>query len=176
MARAKVPTLYPGRDEPEEEFVNTERLLRAWRRLGGNPLGRWVFNQFVRLAVPYSGSTSPRVQEISPGRARVHLRDKRRVRNHLNSIHAIALANVLELTSGLAMMAALSSDVRGIVRSLEVQYHKKARGLLEVTSECQPPSSLTENTEFLATAEARDASGDVVSSISVTWILGPTKR
>ncbi len=74
------------------------------------------------------------------------------------------------------MMAALSTDVRGIVRSLEVHYHKKARGLLEVTSDCQPPSSLTENTEFLATAEARDASGDVVSSISVTWILGPTKK
>ena len=156
--------------------MSTERLISAWRRLGGNPLGRWVFNQAVGLTVPYSGSTSPRVQEISPGRARVHLHDKRRVRNHLSSIHAIALANVLELTSGLAMMAALSSDVRGIVRSLEVHYHKKARGLLEVTSECQPPSSLTENTEFLATAEARDASGDVVSSISVTWILGPTKK
>jgi acyl-coenzyme A thioesterase PaaI-like protein len=176
MSRAKVPTLYPEHDEPEEKFMNTERLLKAWRRLGGNPLGRWVFNQAVGLTVPYSGSTSPRVQEISPGRARVQLRDKRRIRNHLNSIHAIALANVLELTSGLAMMAALSSDVRGIVRSLEVQYHKKARGLLEVTSDCQPPSSLTENTEFLATAEARDASGDVVSSISVTWILGPTKK
>ena len=156
--------------------MRPERMLSAWRRLGGNPLGRGLFNLFICILVPYSGSTSPRVQEISPGRARVHLRDKRRVRNHLKSIHAIALANVLELTSGLAMMAALSPDVRGIVASLEIQYHKKARGLLEVTSECQPPSSLTENTEFLATAEARDASGDVVSSISVTWILGPTKK
>jgi len=151
-------------------------MLSAWRRLGGNPLGRWLFNLCVRLAVPYSGSTSPRVQEISPGKARVHLRDRRKVRNHLNSIHAIALANVLELTSGLAMMAALSPDVRGIVASLEVRYHKKARGLLEVTSECQPPSSLAENTEFLATAEARDSAGDLVSSISVTWILGPVKK
>ena len=168
--------MYPERDETGDEFVSTERLLSAWRRLGGNPLGRWVFNLVIGIAVPYSGSTSPKVQELSPGRARVHLRDKRRVRNHLSSIHAIALANVLELTSGLAMMAALSPDVRGIVASLEVHYNKKARGLLEVTSECQPPSSLTENTEFLATAEARDASGDVVSSISVTWILGPTKK
>ena len=156
--------------------MRPERMLSAWRRLGGNPLGRGLFNLFIRIAVPYSGSTSPRVQEISPGRARVHLRDRRRVRNHLKSIHAIALANILELTSGLAMMAALSPDVRGIVASLEVHYHKKARGLIEVTSECQPPSSLTENAEFLATAEARDASGDVVSSISVTWILGPTKK
>ena len=155
--------------------MSPERLLSAWGRLGGNPLGRWLFNQAVRFVVPYSGSTRPRVQEISPGRARIQLRDRRRVRNHLNSIHAIAIANVLELTSGLAMMAALSPGVRGIVACLEVHYHKKARGLLEVTSECSPPESLSENTEFLATAEARDSSGDVVSAISVTWILGPAK-
>ena len=71
---------------------------------------------------------------------------------------------------------ALSPEVRGIVAKLEVSYHKKARGLLEVTSECEPPSSLSENTEFLASAEARDSEGDIVSSISVTWILGPTKK
>jgi len=156
--------------------MNTDRLLQAWGRLGGNPLGRWLFDRLIGLAVPYSGSVRARVRELSPGKARVELRDRRGVRNHLRSIHAIAQANVLELTSGLSMMAALSPEVRGIVAKLEVSYHKKARGLLEVTSECSPPASLEENTEFLATAEARDASGDVVSSISVTWILGPTKK
>ena len=156
--------------------MNTERLLQAWGRLGGNPLGRWLFDRLIGLSVPYSGSVRARVRELSPGKARVELRDRRGVRNHLSSIHAIAQANVLELTSGLSMMAALSPEVRGIVAKLEVIYHKKARGLLEVTSECSPPSSLNENTEFLATAEARDSEGDRVSSISVTWILGPTKK
>lgn len=156
--------------------MNTERLLIAWRRLGGSPIGRWLFDRLVSFAVPYSGSVGARVRELSPGKARVQLRDRRGVRNHLSSIHAIAQANVLELTSGLAMMAALSPEVRGIVAKLEVSYHKKARGMLEVTSECEPPSSLSENTEFLASAEARDSEGDIVSSISVTWILGPTKK
>lgn len=155
--------------------MSPERLLSAWNRLGGSAPGRFLFNLAIRFVVPYSGSVRPEVLEISPGRARVRLRDRRRVRNHLHSIHAIALANVLELTSGLAMMAALSDDVRGIVTRLEVTYHKKARGLLEVTSECTPPVAVTENTEFLASAAARDSAGDVVSSISVTWVLGPTK-
>ena len=155
--------------------MSPERLLSAWNRLGGSAPGRFLFNLAIRFVVPYSGSVRPEVLEISPGRARVRLRDRRRVRNHLHSIHAIALANVLELTSGLAMMAALSDDVRGIVTRLEVTYHKKARGLLEVTSECSPPESVSENTEFPATAEARDSDGEVVSSIAVTWLLGPTK-
>ena len=84
--------------------------------------------------------------------------------------------DVLELTSGLAMMAALSDDVRGIVTHLEVTYHKKARGTLEVTSECSPPKTVSERTEFLASAEARNSTGDVVSAISVTWLLGPTEE
>ena len=155
--------------------MSPEGLLAAWNRLGGSAPGRCIFNLAIRFTVPYSGSVRPRVMEISPGRARVQLRDRRRVRNHLKSIHAIALANVLELTSGLAMMAALSDDVRGIVTRLEVTYHKKARGTLEVTSECAPPVAVTENTEFLAGAEARDSTGEVVSSISVTWLLGPSK-
>ncbi|MCH2107479.1 MAG: DUF4442 domain-containing protein, partial [Planctomycetes bacterium] len=110
--------------------MNTERLLQAWGRLGGNPLGRWLFDRLIGLSVPYSGSVRARVRELSPGKARVELRDRRGVRNHLSSIHAIAQANVLELTSGLSMMAALSPEVRGIVAKLEVIYHKKARGLL----------------------------------------------
>ncbi len=156
--------------------MSPERLLAAWRRLGGNPFGRFLFNAGISIAVPYSGSVRPKVMEITPGSAHVKLHDRRRVRNHLRSIHAIAMANALELTSGLAMMAALSDDVRGIVTSLEVTYHKKGRGTLDVRSQCTPPSAITERTTFLAHAEAHDSSGELVSSIAVTWLLGPTKK
>ena len=156
--------------------MSPERLLTAWRRLGGNPFGRFLFNAGISTAVPYSGSVRPKVMEITPGSAHVRIHDRRRVRNHLRSIHAIAMANALELTSGLAMMAALSDDVRGIVTSLEVTYHKKGRGTLDVRSQCAPPSTITERTTFLAHAEAHDSSGDLVSSIAVTWLLGPTKE
>ena len=47
--------------------MNTERLLQAWGRLGGNPLGRWLFDRLIGLAVPYSGSVRARVRELSPG-------------------------------------------------------------------------------------------------------------
>ena len=156
--------------------MSPERLLSAWRRLGGNPFGRLLFNAAISISVPYSGSVRPRVVELSPGSAHVKLRDRRRVRNHLKSIHAIAMANALELASGLAMMAALSDDVRGIVTSLEVTYHKKGRGTLDVRSQCSPPAEVSERTSFLAHAEAHDSSGELVSSIAVTWLLGPAKK
>ena len=60
-------------------------LLSHWRRLGGHALGRRLFSLALGRAVPYTGSISPEVQELAPGRAVVAMRDRRAVRNHLRS-------------------------------------------------------------------------------------------
>ena len=153
-----------------------DELLTRWRKASRSRLGRLAFSRALGAAVPYTGSIRPEVLSLDAGRAEVGMNDRRRVRNHLKSVHAVALVNLGEVASGLALLTGLPPTLRGIVKGLSIEYHKKARGLLEVTSECEPPSSLSENTEFLASAEARDSEGDIVSSISVTWILGPTKK
>jgi len=122
---------------------------------------------------PYSGSIRPLVLQLEPGYARIALQDRHGLRNHLNSIHAIALANLGELASGLAMLAALPEDVKAIVTSLEIEYVKKARGRLQAEGRAEPPGVITEPTTQIVRAEISDETGDIVARLNVHWQLRP---
>jgi acyl-coenzyme A thioesterase PaaI-like protein len=149
------------------------RLQNAWHRMSRVPGGRRLFDLLLRWMVPYSGSIRPRVVELEPGRAVVTVRDRRRLRNHLRSVHAIALANLAELASGLAMTLALPASARGIPVRIRIDYLKKARGTITAHGRATPPAAVTGETEADATAELTDQDGDVVATATVTWKLAP---
>src|SRR5690242_7704130 len=151
---------------------SSQRLMDAWRRCERLPFGRWLFARVLAGAVPYSASIAPRVLELSPGACRVAMRDRRGVRNHLNSVHAVALANLGELASGLAMNSALPTDVRAIVTGFEVEFRKKARGTITAESRVVLPP-VTSDVEHVVVADLKDEQGDVVTTVRVRWKLGP---
>lgn len=153
--------------------MSPARLLALWHGLGRTAPGRWLFAQLLRRAVPYSGSIGARVTTLEPGRAVVTLRDRRAVRNHLGSVHAIALANLAELASGMAMLTALEPGVRGIVTTLTIRYHHKARGTLTASGTAAPPP-VDSPIEAIAHADIHDDSGALVADADVTWRLAPT--
>ncbi len=147
-------------------------LERTWTRLSPWPGGAWLFSRILGFMVPYSGSIAPRVLELGPGRAKIALRDRRRVRNHLRSVHAIALMNLGEIATGLAVLVGSGDAVRGILVGLSMEYLKKARGRLVSECTCTVPR-VTAPTDYEVTAEIRDAQGDVVARATARWRLAP---
>ena len=148
-------------------------LLRAWSRTRRLPFGNRIFSWFVGRMAPYTGSMGATVLALEPGHARVALRDRRAVRNHLASIHAVALANLGELTTGLALTTALAPMVRGIPVRLTIGYHKKARGTITAECRCGSIAAMTAPTDHAVTARLRDGDGDVVAEVEAVWRLGP---
>ncbi|MDP6410624.1 MAG: hotdog fold domain-containing protein [Planctomycetota bacterium] len=154
--------------------MDTSKILSSYRRLSSLPGGRLLFGWLLRRAVPYTGSIRPRVIELEPGFARIAMDDRRAVRNHLSSVHAIALMNLAEAVSGLAMLTGLPDDARGIVKGLEIEYTKKARGTIVGESRCHPPST-SEELDFDVTAELFDDAGEPVARAVAHWKIGPKK-
>ncbi len=150
------------------------RLLALWRRLSALPGGEWLFAKLFARTVPYSGSVKPRIKVLEPGHAEVEIPDIRANRQHLGSVHAIALMNVAEMASGLAMMAGLPANVRGIVTTLSMTYHKKARGTIRAVSRVTVPT-VTQDQDFEVVAECFDPGGTRVATGRVTWRLGPAR-
>jgi len=151
------------------------RVRALWARLRPLPGGRRLFSWLLRWMVPYSGTVRPLVLELEPGLARARIADRRGVRNHLHSVHAIALANVAELVSGLAMTVGLPDGARGIVTGLSIRYLKKARGPLVAEARLTIPAVSAE-AEHDFESVVTDAAGDVVARATVTWRLGPAPR
>ena len=132
-------------------------------------MGKIIFSRMLGAVIPYTGSIKARVEHLEPGHAIVVLPDRRRVRNHLDSIHAIALANMAELSTGLAMISGLPPGVNAILVGLTVSYEKKARGELRAECECSVPTGDTRQEVAIDT----DKTGDVVTRAIATWLVGP---
>lgn len=149
-------------------------VQKWWERLSTKPGGKTLFSLVIGRMAPYTGTIGARVEELGPGYAKWTLQDRRGIRNHLNSIHAVALVNLAEVTSGTAMLMSLPAGTRGIVTSLGMTYIKKARGRLTAECRCALPE-ITQDVHFDLDAEIRDAVGDVVATATITWLLSRPK-
>ena len=148
-------------------------LDRLWRRLSPLPGGRWLFSRTFGLLVPYSGSIGATVEILEPGYCRVSLTDRRALRNHLQSIHALALVNLGEMTSGLAMTLALPGSIRGIVTDIGAHYPKTARGRLVAEARVTVPAVGSEPVDHRVETVITDAQGDQVCLVHTIWRLAP---
>jgi len=152
-----------------------ETLLSLWAQANRWPGGRLVYSRLIGRMEPYTSTIGARVEALEPGYARLRMADRRAVRNHLNSVHAIALVNFVEQTTGMAMLSQFPSGVRGIVTHIEVDFKKKARG--ELHAECKaPPIDVEGEERYVVETNVTNADGVVVATGRATWLVGRTKK
>lgn len=166
---------------PVTTFLSAEALTTesktnfvrdVWDRLEGIPGGKRLYSRVVGRLAPYTGTMGAQVRELSNGYSRVILPDRKAVRNHLSCIHAVALANLVELTGNLALGYSLPDDARFIVAGLSLDYVKKARGM--ITGECRiPPITTNAKQEHQIEVTLRDTSGDPVVHGRLRTLVGP---
>ena len=148
------------------------RILRVWAKCNRYPMGRIVFSRIFARVAPFNAVICPRVLEVSPGRAKVAMTERRRLHQHLKSVHAGALFTLAECTSGLAMAASVPDTARIIVTDISIDFVKKAHGVLTAEATCDiPDATVQQRHEVRVTLS--DETDDDVAHATITWVVGP---
>ena len=158
---------------PIPRLDGNRNLIRlAWDTLSGMPGGKSVFSKLVGRMAPYSGTIGATVTVLRAGYAEVQMADRRAVRNHLDCVHAIALANLGELAGNVALAYSLPDGARFIVSGMEIEYLKKARGT--ITAAGEPPVPRTSvRAQYDVPVTLRDTSGETVAKVILHSLVGP---
>ena len=148
--------------------------LALYKRLAGKPMGQWLFSRLVCFKAPYFSSIRPLITRLEPGCCKARLRDRRAVRNHIGTVHAIAMCNLAELTGGLMVDASLPASMRWIPKGMAVEYLRKARGTLEATATPEIPVAAAEiGYELPVVVDVCNGAGETVFRARITMWLSP---
>lgn len=97
-----------------------------YRRLAARPLGRRVFSMVFEQAAPYFRTSRPRFVDLRPNYAELTIAKRRRVQNHLGTVHVIAICNGLEAAMGALAEASVPPGRRWIPKGMAVTYPARA--------------------------------------------------
>ena len=148
-------------------------VLRYWNRLQGIPGGRFLFSRALSMKAPYFGTINATVEELRPNFARVSMKKRRAVQNHIGTVHVIAICNLLEMAMGACAEASVPSHLRWIPKGMTLDYTAKAgtdiTGIAEINPEDWKPGDLN------VKVSALDTSGKVVvQGVIKLWISAKT--
>jgi acyl-coenzyme A thioesterase PaaI-like protein len=109
--------------------------------------------------VKFAGTAKVRVHQLTPNRADLSLANRRKVQNHINGVHAAAMALLAESATGFLVGMNVPDDKLPLIKSLKVDYLKRATGALHAAAILTP-----EQIEAIRTQEK----GEVLVAVSIT--------
>ncbi|HRN61769.1 MAG TPA: hotdog fold domain-containing protein [Luteimonas sp.] len=151
-------------------------VLQVYRSLSRKPLGRWLFSKLICFKAPYFASIAPRMVSLEPGRGEATIAHRRRVTNHLGTVHAIALCNLAEFVGGLTCDVSIPASMRWIPKGMSVGYRKKAVGLQRaVATPAFAPHEAAEGYELPMDVVVTDPDGETTFNARIAMWVSPRR-
>ncbi len=142
-------------------------VLDNYKKMAVLPDGKRKFSEFVCQITPYFASIEPLVEELRPGYGKWSMKKRVEVQNHLQTVHAIAMCNLCEVTAGLTTEVSIPEHKRWIPIGMTVRYLKKAK--TDLTAECNIEGTDWETVSDLKIdVDVKDTDGVVVMQAEIT--------
>src|SRR3990170_654073 len=113
-------------------------VLGLFTTLSKVPRGRTLFSVAFARKAPYFRSVRPRFRELRPHYAELVVANRKRVHNHIGTVHAIAVCNGLEAAMGALAEATIPAGRRWLPKGMEVEYLAKSTSDITCVAETTP--------------------------------------
>lgn len=151
------------------------RALSAWQRLEHKPFGKTLFSKVICWKAPYFASISPRIEEFRPGFARVSMKKRRAVQNHIGTVHAIAMCNLAEMAAGTLTEISIPASMRWLPKGMQVEYLKKAETDVEAHATVGAVAEGASQ-DVPVTVDVKNRAGETVVRAVITMWVTPRKK
>jgi acyl-coenzyme A thioesterase PaaI-like protein len=158
------------------------RLARAVHKFDRLPVAprrfliTWVFGgtvHFVRTA-------GLKFEELTEERAVVLIQNRRRVQNHIGTVHAAAVALVGETATGAVFGMSVPDDKLPILKSMRINYTKRSQGALRAEAWLSPEQresfARDEKGDIAVPVKITDETGEPTVECEYVWAWRPKKR
>ncbi len=158
------------------------RLARTVHKFDGLPVGlrrfliTWAFGgtvHFVRTA-------GVKFEVLTEERAVLVLANKRRVQNHIGTVHAAAVALIGETATGAVFGMSVPDSKLPILKSMRINYTKRSQGALRAEATLSPEMSerfwVEEKGEIAVPVKITDETGEPTVDAEYVWAWRPKKK
>jgi acyl-coenzyme A thioesterase PaaI-like protein len=152
-------------------------VLDLYDRVSRLPQGRMLFSRMFALKAPYFATVRPRFTELRPNHVELTIKKRRRVQNHIGTVHVIAICNGLEAAMGALAEASIPQHKRWIPKGMEVNYTAKATSDITCIAESDPGAWTGDDPDVpVRVRGVRDDGTVVVEGMIRLWVTEKPAR
>ena len=142
-------------------MAQPNRLARSVAKLDRVPavLRPWARNKVMGRAVPFTGTAGLDFAHMAPERVEIAVANVRRVQNHIQGVHAAAMALLAETATGMVVGMNVRDDCIPLAKALKMAFKKRATGAMRAVAVLTP--------EQQALMQASDK-GEITVQVTVT--------
>ena len=156
-----------------------QKLVNATQWLPLN-LRAKAISAVLGKVVPYVGTSGLLYEELTPERVVVSIRNRKKVQNHINNVHAAAMALLAETATGFVVGINLPDDKLPLIKTLKVDFLKRTQGDMVAIAILKPEDIARIRSEpkgeVLVPVTVTDESGNEPIHCEMLWAWVPKKR
>lgn len=129
--------------------------------------------------VPFAGTGGIFIEELAEGRAVLLMKNRRRVRNHLGTLHATAMALLAESATGVVFGMNIPDRCVPLLKSMQINYLKRAKGDMRAEATLSPEQRARIRGELrgdlIVPVRVTDETGEEPIQVQMNWAWVPKK-